>query len=166
MFWTRHAKTTPKFHSKKSHRLLSLCIVLTQSTFYLSNIHRFLLLCHVHILRSSTNAKKLQENHPSLQVHDCVQGIEIHLYQSVRLRRNITVWLAHATSHLCMWLWFDFCNMHLRAHVRASAFQLWDRGFVSRYGLMLKESVNALPKNVGFLRVLRFPPTGKADRVG
>ena len=26
--------------------------------------------------------------------------------------------------------------------------------------------VNALPKVVGFLRALRFPPTGKADRVG
>ena len=28
------------------------------------------------------------------------------------------------------------------------------------------ESVNALPKVVGFLRVLRFLPTGKVDRVG
>jgi hypothetical protein len=26
--------------------------------------------------------------------------------------------------------------------------------------------VNALPKVVGFLRVLRFPPTGKVDGVG
>jgi hypothetical protein len=26
--------------------------------------------------------------------------------------------------------------------------------------------VKALPKVVGFLRVLRFPPTGKVDRVG
>jgi hypothetical protein len=26
--------------------------------------------------------------------------------------------------------------------------------------------VNALPKVVGLLRVLRFPPTGKVDRVG
>ena len=26
--------------------------------------------------------------------------------------------------------------------------------------------VNALPKVVGFLRVLRFPPAGKVDRVG
>jgi hypothetical protein len=32
--------------------------------------------------------------------------------------------------------------------------------------LKWKESVNALPKVVGFLRVLRFPPTGKVDRVG
>jgi hypothetical protein len=31
--------------------------------------------------------------------------------------------------------------------------------FDSRYGLMWKESVNVLPKVVGFLRVLRFPPT-------
>jgi hypothetical protein len=29
-----------------------------------------------------------------------------------------------------------------------------------------EESVNALPKVVGFLRVLRFPPTGNVDRVG
>ena len=29
-----------------------------------------------------------------------------------------------------------------------------------------KESVNALPKVVGFLRVLQFPLTGKVDRVG
>jgi hypothetical protein len=56
------------------------------------------------------------------------------------------------------------------AIVRASGFHLWDRGFDSRYGLMRlmwKESVNALPKVVmGFLRVLRFPPTGNVDRVG
>ena len=29
-----------------------------------------------------------------------------------------------------------------------------------------KSVVNALPKVVGFLRVLRFPPTGKVDWVG
>ena len=29
-----------------------------------------------------------------------------------------------------------------------------------------KELVNALPKVVGFLRVLRFPPTGNVDWVG
>jgi hypothetical protein len=32
--------------------------------------------------------------------------------------------------------------------------------------LMWKELVNALPKVVGFLRVLRFPSTGNVDRVG
>ena len=32
--------------------------------------------------------------------------------------------------------------------------------------LMWKESVNALTKFVGFLRVLRCPPTGNVDRVG
>ena len=37
------------------------------------------------------------------------------------------------------------------------------RGFDSRYGPMCKESVNAVPKVVG---LLRFPPTGKVDRVG
>ena len=48
----------------------------------------------------------------------------------------------------------------LSDNVWASAFHLWDRGFDSRYGLMMwKESVNALPKVVGFLRALRFPPT-------
>ena len=52
------------------------------------------------------------------------------------------------------------------AVVRASAFHLWDRGFDFRYGLMWKESVNALLKVVGFLRVLRFPPTGNVDRMG
>jgi hypothetical protein len=31
--------------------------------------------------------------------------------------------------------------------------------------LMWKESVNALPKVVGFLRVLQFPPTRNVDRV-
>jgi hypothetical protein len=48
----------------------------------------------------------------------------------------------------------------LSDNVWASAFHLWDRGFDSRYGLMMwKESVNSLPKVVGFLRALRFPPT-------
>jgi hypothetical protein len=28
------------------------------------------------------------------------------------------------------------------------------------------KKANALPKDVGFLRVLRFPPTGNVDRVG
>ena len=50
--------------------------------------------------------------------------------------------------------------------VTSTAFHLWDRGFDSRYGLMWEESVNALPKVVGFLRVLQFPPTGEVDRVG
>jgi hypothetical protein len=50
--------------------------------------------------------------------------------------------------------------------LRANTFHLWNRGFDSRYGLMWKESVDALLKVVGFLRVLRFPPTGKVDRVG
>jgi hypothetical protein len=44
-------------------------------------------------------------------------------------------------SHLRSWVRFS-----LRTHV--------------------KESVNVLPNGVGFLRVLRFPPTGKVDRVG
>jgi hypothetical protein len=34
----------------------------------------------------------------------------------------------------------------------------------SVFDIQLK--VNALPKVVGFPRVLRFPPTGKVDRVG
>ena len=49
---------------------------------------------------------------------------------------------------------------------QSSDFHLCDRGFDSRYGLTRKESVNALLKVVGFLRVLRFPPTGKVNRVG
>jgi hypothetical protein len=32
--------------------------------------------------------------------------------------------------------------------------------------LMWEEFVNALPKVVGSLRVLRFPPTGNVNRVG
>jgi hypothetical protein len=36
----------------------------------------------------------------------------------------------------------------------------------SRYGLMWKESVNVLPKVVGFLQVLQFPLTGKLDKGG
>jgi hypothetical protein len=36
-------------------------------------------------------------------------------------------------------------------------FSIWDFGGDYRYGLT---------KVVGFLRVLRFPPTGKVDRVG
>ena len=39
-----------------------------------------------------------------------------------------------------MWWGFD------GAVIRTSAFHLWDRGFDSRYGLMWKEWVNALPK--------------------
>ena len=54
------------------------------------------------------------------------------------------------------------------AILRASAFHLWDRGFHSRCGQtnLCEESVNALPKVVGFLRVLRFPLTGNVDRGG
>jgi hypothetical protein len=36
--------------------------------------------------------------------------------------------------------------------VRASVFHFWVRGLDSRYGLMWKESVIALPKVVGFLQ--------------
>ena len=53
-----------------------------------------------------------------------------------------------------------FCGMV----VRASTFHLGDRRH--HIGLMGKESVNTQPKVVGFLRVLRFPPTGKVDRMG
>jgi hypothetical protein len=40
---------------------------------------------------------------------------------------------------------------------------LADSGLVT---LMWEELVNALPKVVGSLRVLRFPPTGNVNRVG
>jgi hypothetical protein len=46
-----------------------------------------------------------------------------------------------------------------------SAFHLWVCGFIDSR-CTWKELVNALPKVVGFLWVLRFPPTGKVDRVG
>jgi hypothetical protein len=57
------------------------------------------------------------------------------------------------------------CDLSLLngAVVRIS-FHLRDRGFDSRYGLMLKESVNALLKIV-FLRELRFPLSEKVDWV-
>jgi hypothetical protein len=32
--------------------------------------------------------------------------------------------------------------------------------------ILATESVNVLPKVVGFLRVLQSPPTGEVDRVG
>jgi hypothetical protein len=37
--------------------------------------------------------------------------------------------------------------------------------FLLLKGWQVWESVNAVPKVVGFLRVLRFPPTGEVDRV-
>jgi hypothetical protein len=49
------------------------------------------------------------------------------------------------------------------------AFSLWDCEFDSRCEFMTlvrKESVNALPKVLGFLQVLQFPLTGNVDRVG
>jgi hypothetical protein len=43
---------------------------------------------------------------------------------------------------------------------------LWVRFSLWIDSCMWKESVNALSKVVGFLQVLRFPPTRKVDRVG
>jgi hypothetical protein len=43
-------------------------------------------------------------------------------------------------------------------------FQPFDNG--ASVAQSSEESVNALPKVVGFLRVLRFPPTWKVDRMG
>jgi hypothetical protein len=59
----------------------------------------------------------------------------------------------HESHYLVIWWGFD------RAVVRESAFYLRVREFDSCYGLMWKESVNPVPKVVGFLQVLRFPPT-------
>jgi hypothetical protein len=59
-----------------------------------------------------------------------------------------------------------YCTYVGSVGVRANAFHPWVCGFDSRFGLMRKESVNALPKVVGFLRVLWFPPTGKVDSEG
>jgi hypothetical protein len=47
------------------------------------------------------------------------------------------------------------------AHSSEQAPFTWVCGFDSCYGRMWKESVYTLPKVVGFLRVLRFPPKGK-----
>ena len=62
---------------------------------------------------------------------------------------------------------------HLAHFPKSSVAQSSEQApFTSEFvGLILatdscEESVNALPKVVGFLRVLRFPPTGKVDRVG
>ena len=54
----------------------------------------------------------------------------------------------------------------VRRSRQSKRFHLRVPGFDSRYGLVRKESVNALPKVVGFPRALRFSPTGKVDRMG
>jgi hypothetical protein len=54
------------------------------------------------------------------------------------------------------------------AIVTASAFsppRSWVRLSVQAHDTHVKR-VNAPPKVVGFLRALRFPPTGNVDRVG
>ena len=60
---------------------------------------------------------------------------------------------------ICGDLWFSRVSdvlPPLRSRVRA-LYRTSDRTW--------EEFVNALPKVVGFLQVLRFPPTGKVDRV-
>ena len=53
------------------------------------------------------------------------------------------------------------------AVVRASAFTSEFVGSILTTDSFEKsQPVNALPKVVGFLRVLWFPPTGKVDRTG
>ena len=42
----------------------------------------------------------------------------------------------------------------------------WVRALYRASDRTWEEFVNTLPKVVGFLRLLRFPPTGKVDRVG
>ena len=42
----------------------------------------------------------------------------------------------------------------------------WVRSLYRASDRTWEEFVNTLPKVVGFLRVLRFPPTGKVDWVG
>ena len=42
----------------------------------------------------------------------------------------------------------------------------WVRSLYRASDHTWEEFVNTLPKVVGFLRVLRFPPTGKVDWVG
>jgi hypothetical protein len=56
------------------------------------------------------------------------------------------------------------------AIVSARAFHLRYRGVQiqlgTTYDCHVKDLANALPKVVGFLRVLRFPPMGNVDRIG
>ena len=61
-----------------------------------------------------------------------------HLLSHIRQKKNIALEIAYMTI---------------------GTFHIWDRGYDSRYGLMW--IYNTLPKVVGFLRVLQFPPTGK-----
>ena len=44
--------------------------------------------------------------------------------------------------------------------------EIWVRSLYRASDRTWEEFVNTLPKVVGFLRVLRFPPTGKVDWVG
>ena len=63
------------------------------------------------------------------------------------------------TGKICGDLWLSRVSdvlPPLRSRVR-SLYRTSDRTW--------EEFVNALPKVVGFLRVLRFPPIGKVDRV-
>ena len=53
----------------------------------------------------------------------------------------------------------------LQSSERAS-FTSWVRIQLGTTGHVKRVKVNALPKVVGFLRVLRFPPTGNVDRGG
>jgi hypothetical protein len=64
---------------------------------------------------------------------------------------SVAKWLAHLLSSL---------RLQVQASVRTFSMRLE----LSPHAKTVK--VNALPKDVGFLRVLQFPPTGKVDRVG
>ena len=64
---------------------------------------------------------------------------------------SVAKWLAHLPST---------SKAQVEASVRTFSMRLEPSPHVKRV------KVNALPKVVGFPRVLRFPPTGKVDRVG
>jgi hypothetical protein len=64
---------------------------------------------------------------------------------------SVAKWLAHLPSPL---------RPQVQVSVRTFSMRLEPSPHVKRV------KVNALAKVVGFLRVLRIPPTGKVDRVG
>ena len=66
------------------------------------------------------------------------------------------------TSGASVAQWSDHFTSKVPSSIPSKVILMWTRTQSS----CEKSIVNALPKVVGFLRVLRFPPTGKVDWVG
>ena len=71
--------------------------------------------------------------------------------------KSLTITLHYGVS---VAKWLDYSPFTCKVDCRGFESQQCSRTQSSR------AQVNALRKVVGFLRVLRFPPTGKVDRVG